>query len=95
MATTPSHIPDPTGDDSAPFLGHAALRARQRAGLTPEQLESYWRISRPALAVDFRRFATIHVDDCAYRVAVARHQLFLLVRDATTDHPITIRPTRR
>ena len=84
-------------DAAAPACSfrHAAVRARERLRISPDELEVYWSLSREARDADLARFATIAVAGCAYRVVVARHRLGLLVRDAATDHPITVRPIPR
>ncbi len=83
---------NPITEQPARYNGHAALRARQRLQLSPEELERYWTLSRDAGDADLARFATIRIIGCAYRVVVARHRLALMVRNAVTDHPITVRP---
>lgn len=70
--------------------GHAAQRARQRAGLNPAQLLMLWNVGREASDQDARRFSTIRVDGYVYRVAVYRWSLFLIIRDALDAQPITI-----
>ncbi len=85
-----------TTDQSARlWRGHAAQRAEERAGLTLSEILAYWNVSRTATETDFPRFATIHVEQCDYRVVVARHTLLLVIRDAVTEQPITIRTPLR
>lgn len=91
MATDTQHT-EFTSDQAAwsNWQGHAAQRARQRAGLTPAQLLALWAVGRDASDQDARRFATIRVDGCEYRVAVYRWALYLIIRDALDAQPITL-----
>ncbi len=91
MITADQHPHQSITDQPVRYNGHAARRAKERLHLSPEELERYWSLSRDAQDSDLARFATIRIVGCAYRVIVARHRLGLMVRNAVTDHPITVR----
>lgn len=80
--------------DANHLTEHAALRARQRLGLSSPQAETIlaglWQQGREPSPADLRQFSLIRAPGCAYRLAVYRRRLVLLVGDATTGALITL-----